>query len=70
MVYFWKEDSSRVEGHPLLIEQKREEAGEPLPVAPHEILAQLIQCARQLRSRPRCGRNLRGVISGNMIISY
>jgi hypothetical protein len=48
MVYFWKEDSSRVEGHPLLIEQKREEAGEPLPVAPHEILAQLIQCARQL----------------------
>jgi hypothetical protein len=55
-VYFYrKEDSSRVEGHPLLIAQKREEVeedAEPLPVALHEMVAQQIKRARQLIADP------------------
>jgi hypothetical protein len=49
------EDSPRVEGHPVLIAQRLEEVeedGEPLPVTPREILAHLIQCARQLIADP------------------
>jgi hypothetical protein len=52
---YCKEDSPCVEGHPLLIAQKREEVeqdGEPLPVASHEMVAQLIQHARQLIADP------------------
>jgi hypothetical protein len=52
---YCKEDSPYVEGHSPLIAQKRkevEEGGEPLPVALHEIVAQLIQRARQLIADP------------------
>jgi len=52
---YCKEDSSRVEGHPALIAQRREEVeedGEPLPVTAHEMVAQLIRRARQLIADP------------------
>jgi hypothetical protein len=52
---YCKEDSPCVEGHSLLIAQEREEVeqdGAPLPVASHEMVAQLIQRARQLIADP------------------
>jgi hypothetical protein len=53
--FYCTEGSLCVEDHSLLIAQKREETeedGEPLPVAPHEMVAQLIQRARRLMADP------------------